>query len=82
MTIGTKELPYAKETGDVAVLLVNVVSSIKAKGDYMALIPQLVAAVDGAPQIDDEAAESKKVVAATLGYHLGELVEAITAKKA
>jgi hypothetical protein len=82
MSIETKELPYAKETGDIAKLLVSVVKTIKEKGDYMSLVPELVAAVDGAPEVDNEAAESKKVVAATLGYHLGELVEAIVAKKA
>lgn len=72
-----KSLPYAKEVGDVAALTVKIVETIKNKGDYMSLMPQLVSAVDGVSDIDDELKANRKACIATVGYHSGEMVDAL-----
>lgn len=73
MSIEKKEIEYAKEIGDVLVLVKEIVKTIKEKKDYTALLPALISAVDGATDIDEEVKENKSAVAGTVSYHLGEI---------
>lgn len=73
MAIEKKEIEYAKEIGDVLVLVKEIVKTIKEKKDYTALLPALISAVDGATNIDEEVKENKAAVAGTVSYHLGEI---------
>lgn len=77
MGIEKKEVEYAKEIGEVCSLTTEIVATIKKKGDYMALMPKLVAAVDGVSEVDDEFKSDRKAALATVGYHSGELVDAL-----
>lgn len=70
------EVEIAKETADVMDLLIVLVKDIKAKkpiGEISAdALPKLIAAIDGAGQIAEEAAD-KVAMAKTIGLKLGEL---------
>jgi predicted ribonuclease toxin of YeeF-YezG toxin-antitoxin module len=77
MGIENKEVKYAKEIGEVCSLTTEIVATIKKKGDYMSLMPKLVAAVDGVADVDDEFKADRKTALATVGYHSGELVDAL-----
>lgn len=68
-----KEISYAKEIGEVMVLVSKLTSTIVNKGDYMAVMPELIAAIDGISDIDDEFNSNKQVAIATIAYHAGEL---------
>ncbi len=81
MSIQKKELDYAKETGDVMVLAAALVADIKAgktlpeiSGD---VLPKFMEAVSAADQIPAEEKASRKAVLATIGYHTGELADAL-----
>lgn len=80
MSIVKKEVEIAKEVSDVMELLVSLAGTIKSKGDYSALLPQLIAAVDGVTGAEDEWKTNPGVVEATVGYHVGKLASALTAK--
>ncbi len=54
MSIETKEQKYAKEFDDVMKLLVKVTKTIKNKGDYAAILSELITAIEGVGEIDDE----------------------------
>lgn len=77
-----KEIEFNKETDDVMVLVIGLVKDIKAKkpmGEIAASnLSNLIQAINSADQI---AAESKDhlVEFQTVGYRLGELIEAIIA---
>lgn len=77
MAIEKKEIEYAKEIGDVAKLINHLIATIKAKGDYMAVIPSLIEAVNGVDQVDDEFAVNRKAALATVGYHSGEMIDVL-----
>ena len=79
-----KEIDYAKETGEVLVLVKKVVKHFKEGGDIAgatALLPDLMTAVQGVDQIDDEAAANLEAVIATASYHVGEIVGVLIKKK-
>ena len=78
--IESQNLLVAKELKDVAVLLKDIVACIKAKGDYAKLLPELITAIDGLGQIDDEFKANLEVCFATMGYELLQ-IPAILMKK-
>ena len=55
-----KTVKYAKETGEVLDLAIEVVKVIKNGGDYQSLVDELVTAITG---IEDIPAESKDIEA-------------------
>lgn len=71
-----KEVLYAKETGELMTLLIELVKDLKAKKDVSALaaenLPLLIAAMDGMDKIPEEA-KDKHVMLSTVGMHVGEL---------
>lgn len=81
MAIESKSLPYAKEVGDVGVALKTLVADIKAKKSLSEIaadaLPKVMAAVDGVGDIDDEVAANRGAAIATMGYHTGEIVDAL-----
>ena len=77
MAIEKKEFDYAKEVDDVFALVVEVVKTIKEKGSYLALIDDLVKAVNGVQDVPAEV-ENKKALGVVAGYRLAEIVELFT----
>lgn len=79
--IEQKEVAYAKEVGDVGAALVFLLQEIKAKkpiGELAAeSLPKLIDAVAGADTIKDELTANRKASLATMGYHSGEMVDAL-----
>lgn len=77
MAVEKKEIEYAKELGDVMVLVVELVKDIKAGKDVGAItsenLPHLINAIQGADQIPAEAKASREVALQTMGLHTGEL---------
>ena len=77
-----KEIDYAKEIGEVFVLVEGIVSAIKNKDDYMTLLPKLVSAVEGVPDVDDEFEQNRKAAIQTATYHVGGVVDIFMPEKA
>lgn len=81
MPIEKKEIEYAKEVDDVAVLLVHIVKEIRSKKNISDIasgsVAKLVEAISGVDKVGAELAESREVVLQTLGYRAGELADAI-----
>lgn len=75
-----KEVDYAKEIGEVVSLSGKLIKTIKEKGDYAAVLPDLILAVEGVSNIDDEFKSNRQAALATVGYHAGELVDALLPK--
>lgn len=80
MAIVKMELDVAKESKDVMDLLVVLVKDIRAKKTIAEIsadaLPKLMGAIDGVNQIPDEV-KDRKVVMATAGYSLGEIVDGL-----
>lgn len=85
MAIETKQIEYAKEIDDATKLLVELVADLRAKKSISEIaaenIPNLLAALDGIDQVDDEFEENRKVALATVGYRAGELTDALLPQK-
>jgi len=85
MSVVKKELDYAKECGDVMVLFRDLAEDIRAgksAGELAAEnLPGLMAAITGAQNIGDEVEQSRRAVMATVGYHAGELTDALLPQK-
>jgi hypothetical protein len=81
-----KNLKVAKEVSDVGEALVGIVKAFRAGKPVQEVavgeLPKVLAALDGVDQIDDELKADRKVALATLGYHTGELADAILGQKA
>ena len=81
-----KELDYAQEVGDVGVLLAELVADLRAKKSASAVmgenIQNLMNAIDKVDQVDDEMKANRKAALATIGYHTGELTDAIIGQPA
>lgn len=79
--IESRTVKYAKEIDDVQVALNELVRDIKAKKSIGQIttenLPTIIAAVDGADQMDDEIAANRKVALQTIGYRSGELVDVL-----
>ena len=79
MGIEKREVSYAKEMDDVLVLVIQLLNTIKNKGDYTALIGALVTAVDGVTNIPEEFKDMDAFLS-TVGYRMGQ-IPAIFLKK-
>jgi hypothetical protein len=80
MAIETKQIEYAKETGDVMVAVIELVKDIKAGKSLAELgaenLTNLIAAVSGADQIPAEATH-RAAILQTIGLHTGQLADAL-----
>jgi len=81
MGIQKKEIDYAKEIGDVMIAVNNLAASIRQKkplAEIMATeLPLVVSAIDNCQDIPNEAKANRKVFIQTIGYHTGEMVDAL-----
>jgi len=79
--IQSKTVEYAKEIDDCAVLLVKLVSDIKAGKPLQEVgsgaVAPLVDALAGVDQVGEEVKANRKVALQTIGYRTGELTDAI-----
>ena len=66
----------AEETNDVMELFVEAIKVIRNGGDYASLLDELIAAINGATEIDDEFAEDMAVAINTVGGRSGDIVAA------
>jgi phosphoglycerate dehydrogenase-like enzyme len=75
--IAKKEVEYAKEIDDVMVMIIELVKDLKAKKGVAELaaenLPNLMNAMSGLDQLDEELAASKSVAMSTIGFRVGEL---------
>ena len=79
-----KEVEYAKEAGDIMALAVAVVKHFKdgkSVAQATELLDELMIAVNGVDQIDDEWAASKSAVLNAVLLGASEMTEALMAKK-
>lgn len=76
MAVQTKNVEYSKEIDDCMVLFCEIVRNRKNKEDLTSLMDELMNALAGVDQVDDEVAQSRKVAFQTIGYRTGELTEA------
>jgi hypothetical protein len=71
MAVEMKEMKYAKELGDVWELLYKAVEMVavekKGASEMAMLLPELVEAINGADQIDNEMKEDLEAVMSTCG---------------
>jgi hypothetical protein len=81
MGIENQNLPVAKELKDIGVLIKDLIKCLKEKGDYAKLLPELITAIDGVGQIDDEFKADLNVCFATIGYELMQIPAILMAKK-
>lgn len=81
MAIEKRQVEYAKEIDDVAVLLVDIVRKAREGVDPATIasgsITNLVTALSGVDQLDDEVRANRKVALQTIGYRTGDLTDAI-----
>jgi len=82
VAIQEKTVKYAKELDDVGVLLVSLVETIKEKKDVTSNVDELIAAINGIDQVDDEIRENLRVAMQTMGYRLMEIPAILFAPKA
>lgn len=75
-----REVEFSKEIDDVMVLFVELASTIKEGGEYTELFDELVEAINGAADIDDEVVEDLGVAMQTMGYRLGQLIRVFLKK--
>lgn len=75
--IQSKQIAFAKEVDDVMVLFVQVVQNRKKKEEISQLMDELMNALAGIDQVDDELQQNRQVVLQTVGYRTGELVDAL-----
>lgn len=84
MPILKKEVLYAKEVDDVAVLLVSIVKDVRAGKSAPEIgagnLTKLMDAIAGIDQMDDEAKANRAALISTIGYRMGELVDAVLPK--
>lgn len=85
MGLQKREEEYAKELDDVGYALVELVKDIKAKKPVAEIagenLPNLMNALNGMDQLDDELDQHRAVALRTLGAHLGGLVDALLPEK-
>lgn len=74
--ISTRSVSYAKEVDDVMVLMVAVVKNRKNKEDLSKLMGDLMTAIVGIEQVDDELVANRLATVETIGYRMGDLVDA------
>lgn len=81
MAIQKREVEYAKEVDDVAVLLVKIVEMAKAGMSVVEIgagaVTPLIDAVANIQGVGEEIAANKKVAISTIGYRVGEIAGAL-----
>jgi septation ring formation regulator EzrA len=84
--IEKREVEVAKEIDDVGILIVSLVTDIKAGKDPVSIgqenLDELMAAIKGIDQVDEEIADNLKIALSTIGARAGELAYAIIGKQA
>jgi len=80
MAIEKREMEIAKELDDVGALIVELVKTIKNKGDLTENIGELIQAINGVDEVDDEMAANRKVAMQTIGARVLELVDVFLPK--
>lgn len=75
------EIEQAKELNDVMDLVVAVIATVKSKGDYSELLDELIAAIEGVGEIDDEFKENLAVCINTVGGRAGDIVAPFLTKE-
>ena len=73
MAIEKKEIDFAKETDDVMKLVVELVKTIKEKGDYANLLDELIAAINGIDEVSDEYKSNLKAVINTVQLNVTDI---------
>lgn len=74
--IQSRTVSFAKEVDDVMALFIAAVNNRKNKEELSKLIGDLMNALMGIDQVDDELAQSRKTVLQTVGFRTGELIDA------
>lgn len=64
-----KELTVLKEITEVGEFAIALIQCIRNKGDYAALLPQLIAAIEGVGGIGDEIKDTPALV--STGFYIG-----------
>lgn len=85
MAIEKKEIDFAKELGDVMALLTEIVKHFKAgkkPAELPELLDELVTAVTGIDQLDDELKENQKAAIATVLLGANDIVDIFLKKEA
>lgn len=76
MAIQVRPMDFTKEIDDVMVLFVALVKNRKNKEAITGLMDEVAIAIAGIEDVDNELADSRKVALQTIGYRVGELVDA------
>lgn len=77
--IEKKEIEFAKEADDVLALIVRLIETIRGGNDYALLLPELIAAINGADGIPEELA-NRRVFINTVGLRFGDIIDAFIKK--
>lgn len=73
MAIEKKEIDFAKETDDVMKLVVELVKTIKEKGDYANLLDELIEAINGIDEVSAEYKSNLKAVINTVQLNVTDI---------
>jgi hypothetical protein len=80
----SKQVDYMKELDEAMVFFIAVTKDAKAGKSAAEIgaaeLPKFLAAIQGIDQMDDEIAQDRKVALQTIGYRLGELIDALLGK--
>lgn len=79
--IKERTVMYAKELDDVMVLIVELVKVIKNKGDYTELMDELINAINGIDEIDEEYKENLIVAIQTITHRTAEIADVFIKKE-
>jgi len=74
MAIEKREFEVTKEIDDVLILAVELIKIIKEKGNYLDLMDEFVAAIDGVTEISSELKNTKALIV-TAAARTADLVE-------
>lgn len=81
MAIQKREVEFSKEIDDVAVFNLHLLKAIKDKKPIAEImsgsLKDLMDAVQGIDQMDDEAKSNRKVALQTIGYRAGEMADVL-----
>lgn len=76
-----RTIKVAKESDEVLALVVQLVKTVRTGGDYTALVPALITAIDGVGHVPEEASEALGAVLAAVSTRLSEVVTALLTPK-
>ena len=72
--IETREVKIAKEINDVMDLVVEIIKMVKTKGDYSAILDDLIPAIEGVSDISAEVKEDIAACINTVGGRAGDII--------